>query len=139
MRDFCITGRTKLGTLESYTCGHDLWLPPGERRSFPGKFTGSISQTEHSVWFPEVTVPQLEVQDFPLASCLYLCRAKSMRLVPGRDFQDPLQNCTPPAVFMGGGGGVGIMITRPLRKIFSEVLSELNCEGKSRVPNAHVL
>lgn len=59
------------------SCGHDLWLPPGERRSFPGKFTGFFSQTEHSIWFPEVTVPQLGMQDFPLASCLYLCRAKS--------------------------------------------------------------
>lgn len=59
------------------TCGHDPWLPPDERQSFPGKFTGSISQTELSIWFPEATVPQLGMQDFPLASCLCLCQAKS--------------------------------------------------------------
>lgn len=59
------------------TCGHDLWLPPDERQSFPGKFTGSISQTELSIWFPEATVPQLGMQDFPLAACLCLWQAKS--------------------------------------------------------------
>lgn len=58
-------------------CGHDLWLPPDGRQPFPGKFTGSLSQTELSIWFPEVTIPQLGMQDFPLASCLCLCHAES--------------------------------------------------------------
>lgn len=122
------------------TCGHDLWLPPGERRSFPGKFTGFFSQTEHSVWFPEVTVPQLGMQDFPLASCLYLCRAKS----GGWSLAEASRiHCktvhTHLAMFMGGGAGVGITIMRPLRKIFSEVVFQLNCEGKRGGSNAHAL
>lgn len=61
------------------------------------------------------------------------------RLVPGRGFQDPLKNCTHLAMFTGRGAGVGIMITRPLRKIFTEVVFELNYEGKRGAPNAHAL
>lgn len=116
------------------TCGHDPWLPPDERQSFPGKFTGSISQTELSIWFPEATVPLLGMQDFPLASCLCLCQAKSGVWSPGRGFQGLLRNCTHLAMFTGQGGSVG-MIPRPFRKIFSEVVFDRTV--KSGVPNAH--
>lgn len=141
-RDFCSTEHTKLGNRKAtlvVTCGHDLWLPPGERQSFPGKLTGSISQTEHSAWFPEVTVPTAEDAGLPPGFMPLFVSGQEWRPVPGRGFQDPLQNCTHLAMFTGQGGGVGMMITRPLRKIFSEVVFELNREGKREGSNAHVL
>lgn len=59
------------------------------------------------------------------------------RLVPGRGFQGPLRNCTHLAMFTGQGGGVGMTLRHPLRKIFPEVV--FDCTVRGRVPNAHAL
>lgn len=44
------------------------------------------------------------------------------RLVPGRGLQCPLRNCTHLAMFTGQGGGVGMTLRHPFRKIFTEVV-----------------
>ena len=116
-----------LGNLESSACCLNLRLPPGGNLSFPGKFTGPISQNFLTL-LPEATVLH------PCWTSLWLLALVCS--LPGIGDRSPAQvsrsspeTRTHLVIFTASGGGVGMAMCS-LRKIITKVVFELTAEGR---------